>query len=167
MEKNEWLKICLGFFVSSIQVALELRVWIQADSSPHSTLCQLLLRDNKDWLQINLPTNVTIAFYQCHEPSKLVHDSLKPTWYATHKPQFHDSGLHSNFMIPLATSWIFQTNFKPIFSHFAVLRNLNFSPPLYAFFAFSLFIGFSLFCDYLKSSSLDIGFSLIYHYSTS
>ena len=30
---------------------------------------------------MNLPTHVTRVFDQFHEPSKLVHDSSKPTWH--------------------------------------------------------------------------------------
>ena len=35
---------------------------------------------------------------------------------------------------------------------------LNFSPPRFAYFAFSLFIGSSLFCVYLKASSPNVNF---------
>ena len=44
---------------------------------------------------------------------------------------------------------------------------LNYLHPWFAFFAFSLFIGSALFNVYLESSSLDIKFSLVFHYSTS
>ena len=38
---------------------------------------------------------------------------------------------------------------------------LNFLLPHFAFFAFSLFIGSSLFCIYLEDSNLDVGFFLL------
>ena len=53
----------------------------------------------------NLSTNVTRLFYQFHKPSKLVRDSSNLTWHVG-TTQFDDSGPS-----PLATSWIFQTNF--------------------------------------------------------
>ena len=45
-------------------------------------------------------------------------------------------------------------------------RILNFLTPNFTFFAFSLFIGSSLLCIYLKASSLDFDFSLVFHYNT-
>ena len=44
---------------------------------------------------------------------------------------------------------------------------LNFLPPRFTFFAFSLLIGSSLVCAYLEASSLEVKFSLVFHYNIS
>ena len=66
------------------------------------------------------PTNVTRVFYQCHEPSKLVHDSSKPT-LTCGTPQFHNIG-----HLPLAPVWIFQTDFISLLA-ICDFNNLTFS----------------------------------------
>ena len=95
---------------------------------------------------------ISWAFY------KLVHESSKSTQHVA--SQCHDNGpLH------LATSWIFQTNFKNVFT-LCDFRILNFPPTRSAFFAFLLFIGSFLQYICMEASSLDVGFSFISYYNT-
>ena len=120
-----------------------------------------------------------------HVLSKLVHDSSKPTWLVAHQvvrlwPSvfvhlsnasawfyatnhvFYSSELRSFMVVnllPLATSWIFLTKFINLLPHCGFCIN--------QLRAFLLFIGSSLFCVYVQTSSLDVDFSLVLHYNTS
>jgi hypothetical protein len=82
---------------------------------------------------MNLPTHVTGVFYQFHEPSKLVHDSSKPT----------SNVAHLNFMIVDLYLEQLHESSKPSGSCI-----LNFSPPCFAFFA--LFHNISVFGESLR-----------------
>ena len=81
---------------------------------------------------MNLPTDFTVVCYQFHEPSKLVHDSSKPTLHVA----------HLNFMI--VDLYLEQLH---EFSKSSGSCILNFSPSCFAFFA--LFHNISVFGESL------------------
>lgn len=109
---------------------------------------------------MNIPTNVTMVFYHFHEPSKLVHDSSRPTRHVANL-KFHDSG-----PLPLVTSRVFQTNFINLFT-LCVFCILNFLISSFCVLCVLDIYRSYLLCVYLEASSFDVNFCKVFHYNTS
>ena len=107
---------------------------------------------------MNLPTNVNIMFYQFEIPYELVDDSPTLTWHVA-PLSFMTVDLYLyNFMnLP---NWFHKT-FRTLWFLYSQLLTSSFR----ILFAFSLFIGSSLLCVNLETSSLHVDFSLAFHYS--